>query len=114
MEPKKGIDPLYPSRNAHDHAALRTAHSEWGSFVAPGGLTLRGRDHAADFDLAWLRAFPDLRITIERVTSGGASVVVEGNASGTQLGPLRLLDHEVAPLGRPVRVPFCVVYTVEE
>ena len=114
MQPVEVVRRFFQAYNAHDRELMAASYSEWGSFAAPGGLTMQGRKDAAAFDRSWLAAFPDLAITLTTVRADGAGVVVEGVARGTHLGPLRLLDREVMPMGRSVEVPFCAVYSVDD
>jgi predicted ester cyclase len=113
LEPRDVVERFYSAYNAHDTDAMARCYSEWGDFVAPGELTMRGRDQASAFDRRWVGAFPDLHIELRTVMESGQWVVVEGTASGTHAGPLRFFGWDVAPTGRRVVADFAVIYHVE-
>ena len=65
----------------------------------PGGTTLNGIQETVDFMAAYLRAFPDISVTIEDQIAEGDCVVTRVTFQGTHKGPL----GEIPPTGKPVR-----------
>jgi predicted ester cyclase len=113
-DPKRVVEAFFDAYNAHDVELMASYYSEWGDFVAPGGLTMRGRDLASRYNAGWLAAFPDFRVTPHRYTNAGNIVAVEASMEGTHLGALRVASLDVAPTGRRISGQFTVIYEVQE
>jgi steroid delta-isomerase-like uncharacterized protein len=69
--------------NAHDEARIRELNGENVVFEAPGEIRLEGRDAATEYAMAWLRAFPDARITVTNELADGDWVAQEFTFEGT-------------------------------
>jgi steroid delta-isomerase-like uncharacterized protein len=69
--------------NAHDEARIRELNGENVVFEAPGEIHLEGRDAATEYAMAWLRAFPDARITVTNELADGDWVAQEFTFEGT-------------------------------
>ena len=50
--------------NAHDEQRIRELNGENTVFEAPGDVRIQGRDAATEYAMAWLRAFPDAKLTV--------------------------------------------------
>jgi steroid delta-isomerase-like uncharacterized protein len=74
--------------NAHDEERIRELNAENAVFEAPGDVKVEGRDGATEYAMAWLRAFPDARITVHNELAAGDWVVQEFTFSGTHEGTL--------------------------
>ncbi len=72
--------------NAHDEARIREVNGENGVFEAPGDVKVEGREAATEYAMAWLRAFPDARLSVHNEVAAGDWVVQECTFEGTQ-GP---------------------------
>jgi len=69
--------------NAHDQQRIRNLNGDDTVFEAPGEVKVEGRDAATDYAMAWVRAFPDARITVHNEIVGGEWVVQEFTFTGT-------------------------------
>jgi steroid delta-isomerase-like uncharacterized protein len=63
--------------NAHDEARIRELNAENVVFEAPGDVQLEGREAATGYAMAWIRAFPDARITVRSEFVDGDWVIQE-------------------------------------
>lgn len=69
--------------NSHDEARIRELNGENVVFEAPGEIRLEGRDAATEYAMAWLRAFPDARLTVTNELADGDWVAQEFTFEGT-------------------------------
>ena len=69
--------------NAHDESRIRELNGENTVLEAPGDVHIEGRDAATEYAMAWLRAFPDARITIKNELAEGDWVAQEFTFEGT-------------------------------
>src|SRR5438067_11490708 len=69
--------------NAHDEGRIRELNAESAVMEAPGDVRLKGSDAATEYAMAWLRAFPDARITVNNELVDGDWVVQEFMFEGT-------------------------------
>ncbi len=69
--------------NAHDERRIRETYAENPVVEAPGGVRLEGLEAAMEFSMAWLRAFPDVRLTARNELEAGDWVVQEFTFEGT-------------------------------
>jgi len=73
--------------NAHDEGAMRELNDPSGTFEAPGGVHLHGRE-ATNYSALWLKACPDAKLTVRNELISGSWVVEEVTFHGTHQGPL--------------------------
>jgi predicted ester cyclase len=89
-------------------------YSDKSTFDVPGGVRLEGLDGARLFWAGYQDAFPDNRVVERRLFGQDGQVLVEGVFEGTHAGPLPTPDGQIVePTGRPVRIPFSLIYLVE-
>jgi steroid delta-isomerase-like uncharacterized protein len=69
--------------NAHDESRIRELNADNVKFEAPGEVRIEGREPATEYAMAWLRAFPDARITIHNELVSGDWVAQEFTFEGT-------------------------------
>jgi predicted ester cyclase len=69
--------------NGHDEGQIRELNAENGVIEAPGDVRLEGRDATTEYAMAWLRAFPDARITVNNELVAGDWVAQEFTFTGT-------------------------------
>jgi steroid delta-isomerase-like uncharacterized protein len=74
--------------NAHDEDRIRELNAGNTVFEAPGEVRVEGRDAATEYAMAWVRAFPDARISVHNELASGDWVVQEFTFTGTHEGPL--------------------------
>ena len=69
--------------NAHDEDRIRALNAENAVFEAPGDVRVEGREAATQYAMAWLRAFPDARLTVNNELVAGDWVAQEFTFEGT-------------------------------
>jgi steroid delta-isomerase-like uncharacterized protein len=69
--------------NAHDEARMHALDKDDVVFEAPGDVKLVGPDATTEYAMAWLRAFPDARITVHNSIEAGEWSVQEFTFEGT-------------------------------
>jgi predicted ester cyclase len=116
---------------AHDNADIaRSLYEHWNArefernaelmlddgeiHLVGSDLRFRGPDGVLEYSRMWADAFPDGRVTIERVIASGDHVCVEFTGRGTHTGTLRAPGGDVAPTGRSVTVHACDVYELRD
>jgi predicted ester cyclase len=80
---------LYEAFNNRDFDLLSEAVAPEGTITMVGsGQTFTGQDGARQGNMMWDEAFPDGRITVDRVIARDDCVVVEFTGRGTHTGTL--------------------------
>ena len=74
--------------NAHDEARIRELNAENAKVEAPGDVKIEGREAATEYAMAWLRAFPDARVTVHNELAAGDWVTQEFTFEGSHEGTL--------------------------
>src|ERR687885_2751209 len=69
--------------NAHDEERIRELNGENAVLEAPGDVHVEGREAATQYAMAWLRAFPDGRLTVNNELVAGDWVTQEFTFEGT-------------------------------
>jgi steroid delta-isomerase-like uncharacterized protein len=83
--------------------------------IDPGAGRMDGLEAFRAYGEAFLRAFPDGRLTADRLVAETAdTIVVEGRFSGTHTGPLAGPDGDVPPTGRRLELPFVDVFDARD
>lgn len=77
--------------NAHDEARLHAVGADDVVFEAPGDVKLVGPDAMTEYAMAWLRAFPDARLTVNNTIVADdwavQEITFEGTHDDTLVGP---------------------------
>jgi predicted ester cyclase len=106
------VDATTETWNARDREGYLALYTDDCEITAPG---FAGRGHEA-LGLYWdvyMTAFPDNRITVQRVLGGDgeAPAAEQSVIEGTQTGPLPGADGSVLPpTGRHMSGSFCMVH----
>jgi steroid delta-isomerase-like uncharacterized protein len=96
--------------SAHDLDRVSAVVDENFEFVdVGGGEVMHGREAWRAFCAVFVTAFPDLTQEVRLLVDAGEHAFAEVVARGTHTGPLATPDGEIAPTGRTIEVPFCVV-----
>jgi predicted ester cyclase len=74
------------------------------------GASVSGRDDVLDFLGVFWEAFPDGRLTTQRVITDGTAAAAEGTFTGTHDGVFHTPDGDVAPTGKPVEFRWAATY----
>ena len=69
--------------NAHDEERIRQLNAENAIIEAPGDMRVEGREPTTQYAMAWLRAFPDARLTVHNELVDGDWVVQQFTFEGT-------------------------------
>ena len=89
--------------NAHDENRIRELNAENGVLEAPRDVRLEGREAATQYGLAWLRAFPDARVTVHNELEAGDWVVQEFTFEGTHSGTMSTPAGDIPATNRRLR-----------
>ena len=105
--------------NAHDEERIRQLNAENAVVEAPGDVRVEGREATTEYAMAWLRAFPDARITVHNELVDGDWVAQEFTFEGTHEGTLSSPNGDIPAThkrlqGRAVQVFKVVGYTVTD
>lgn len=91
-----------------DEIAEATAPDGTLTIVASGD-TFEGVEGSRRYNSMWVDAFPDGKVTVDRVIASGDDVVVEFTGRGTHTGTLVTSMGEIPATGRSVTLQFCDV-----
>lgn len=100
--------------NAHDEQRIRELNGDNAVFEAPGDVKVEGRDAATEYAMAWLRAFPDARITVRNELADGDWVVQEFTFTGTHDGTLASPAGEIPATHKTLNGRGVQIFRVEE
>ena len=81
--------------------------------VVGTGETFHGPEGFHQIDKMWADAFPDGKITEDRIIEAGDLVVVEYTGRGTHTGPLVISAGTIPATGRSVTLQFCDIFEVK-
>lgn len=102
---------LYEDWNARELERAAEHMRDDGEVALVGsGTRFRGPDGLLELERMWAEAFPDGRVSIDRVIASGDCVCVEVTGRGTHTGTLRFPGGEIAPTGLSVTLHRCDVY----
>jgi predicted ester cyclase len=95
--------------NAHDEGRIRELNAEQGVLEAPGDVRVEGREAATQYAMAWIRAFPDARLTVNNEVASGDWVAQEITFTGTHEETLMSPGGEIPAthkrlIGRAVQI----------
>jgi len=71
------------------------------------GDVFEGAEGARKYNETWADAFPDGRLTVDRVIASGDHVAVEFTGRGTHTGTLATSMGDIPATGRAVTLQFC-------
>jgi steroid delta-isomerase-like uncharacterized protein len=96
--------------SAHDLDRVAAVVDERFEFAdMGGGEVVHNREEWRAFCAVFVTAFPDLTQDVHLLIDADEYAFAEVVARGTHTGPLVTAEGEVAPTGRTIEVPFCVV-----
>lgn len=81
---------------------------------AGSGQTWRGPDEGLRYNTMWTDAFPDGKVTLDRIIESGDLVVVEYTGQGTHTGPFVTPGGTIPATGRAAKLHFCDVYEIKD
>ena len=96
--------------SAHDLGRVGAVVDEKFEFRdLAGGDVVHSREEWRAFCGGFVTAFPDLAQELQLLVDAGEHAFAEVVARGTHTGPLATPEGEIAPTGRTIEIPFCVV-----
>jgi steroid delta-isomerase-like uncharacterized protein len=99
--------------NAQDRARIRELNSENVTFEAPSEVRVEGREAATAYAMAWLRAFPDARLTVYSELVDGDWVAQEFTFEGTHEDTLSSPSGEIPATHRRLEGRGVQIFKVE-
>ena len=105
--PRQIVEQLNQALNNHDVAAGRALYASDAHLVMASGhqLDLDGLDRLTSMTI---KAFPDMRISVQRLVTDGETVITQEVLEGTHEGPFAGL----APTGKKISLPIVHVTIV--
>jgi steroid delta-isomerase-like uncharacterized protein len=102
---------FYDAWNAREFERSAELMADDGELVMVGtGQTFRGPDGVIEFSRMWADAFPDGKVTVERIISSGDTIAVEYTGRGTHTGTLASPMGDIEATGKSVTLQLCDVY----
>ena len=99
--------------NAHDEDRIRELNAENAVLEAPGDVRVEGGEAATQYALAWLKAFPDARLTVNNELVSGDWVAQEFTFEGTHEDTLTGPGGDVPATHRRVNGRGVQIFRVE-
>jgi steroid delta-isomerase-like uncharacterized protein len=99
--------------NAHDEDRIRELNAENAVIEAPGDVRIEGREPTTQYALAWLRAFPDARITVHNELAEGNWVAQEFTFEGTHEDTLSSPNGDIPATHKQLKGRGVQVFKVE-
>jgi steroid delta-isomerase-like uncharacterized protein len=102
---------FYDAWNAREFERSAELMADDGELVMVGsGRTFRGPDGVIEFSRMWADAFPDGKVTIEKIIASGDTIAVEYTGRGTHTGTLASPMGDIEATGKSVTLQLCDVY----
>jgi steroid delta-isomerase-like uncharacterized protein len=73
----------------------------------------KGRENVIEVMKAWKSAFPDVKGTIENITSDGVSTTTRVTWYGKHTGPLQTPNGDIPPTGKEIEIRSCYLAEVK-
>lgn len=106
---------LYDAFNSRDFDREAALWADEGVMTNVGsGEQLRGPEGSRQSNRFWAEAFPDGRVTVDRVVAADPYVVVEFTGRGTHTGTLTSPAGSIPATGRSVTLQLCDVLELRD
>jgi predicted ester cyclase len=103
MADTKAVSDAYTDAfNAHDEQGIRACFADGATFTAPGGVSLQGADAITEYNMGWLRAFPDAKVTVTNEVIAGEWAMTQGEYNGTHTETLSSPEGDIPATGKSV------------
>jgi steroid delta-isomerase-like uncharacterized protein len=100
---------LHEAWNERRFDEIAEASADGTITIVGSGDTFEGVEGAYAFSTMWADAFPDARVTVDRVVDADDLVVVEYTGRGTHTGTLRTGMGDFPATGRNLTLQLCDV-----
>jgi steroid delta-isomerase-like uncharacterized protein len=107
---KKVVERYVELLNKHDLNEIRKLYHKDYTYTGSDGKLQKGPDAGIAAIDMYLKAFPDMKVEVNRMFSDGHTVISELTGSGTHKGMLM----GMAPTGRTGRVLMCNILEVRD
>lgn len=87
--------------NAHDESGIRELEADRAVLEAPGEVHIEGGEATAQYAMAWLRAFPDSRLTVVNELVTGDWIAQEFTFEGTHEQTLSTPTGDIPATHKP-------------
>lgn len=94
---REAVNAFIDAFNAHDERRMREGYAESVVFEAPGGVRVEGPDAATQFAMSFIRAFPDVRLTVRNQFESEGWVAFEAEFVGTHQDTLEGPGGSIPP-----------------
>jgi steroid delta-isomerase-like uncharacterized protein len=88
VDARQAANEFVDAFNSHDERRIREGYAENVIFEAPGGVRLEGPEAATEFAMSFVRAFPDVRLTISNLFESQGWVAFEAEFEGAHQATL--------------------------
>ena len=102
---KKVAERVTKAFNAHDAVAVASFYTEDATMIGSGEPEpIKGRKAIEENQVAWYRAFPDVKIDTSKTLISENYIVIEFTFTGTNSGPMKTPEGDLPATGRTVSV----------
>jgi len=99
--------------NAHAPDRIRELYGENVAFEGPGDVRLEGAEATTQYAIAWLGAFPDVRLSVQNELVDGDWVAQECTIEGTHEGTLSSPGGDIPATHKRLNGRFAQILKVE-
>lgn len=111
---REAVNAFIDAFNAHDERRMREGYAESVVFEAPGGVRVEGPDAATQFAMSFIRAFPDVRLTVRNQFESEGWVAFEAEFVGTHQDTLEGPGGSIPPTNRRVTGRAVEILRIED
>ncbi len=110
---KKMAEKITKTLNSRDAAATANLYTEDAVYYEPNEpKSLRGRKAMEKNYANYFRAFPDIGVETKSVFVDGNHIIIEGEWSGTNTGPLATPEGELPATGHKIKIKFASIMRI--
>lgn len=99
---KKALDEFTDAFNSHDPERIKACYADDATFTAPGGVTLEGADAITEYNMTWLRAFPDAVGAVTNEVLAGDWAATQLTFTGTHTETLAGPDGDIPATNKSI------------
>lgn len=110
--PREVWNTAFMAFNSKDEKKCRELWAPDVEVTAPGGMTFKGIDQTLEFLRSWWTAFPDMKVTNDRLCIDGQTVVEVGEFMGTHRGVFNTPMGNIQPTNKHVRGKFVQIHEI--
>lgn len=111
---RQAVNDFIDAFNSHDERRIREGYAENVVFEAPGGVRLQGPEAATEYAMSFVRAFPDVRLTVRNQFESDGWVAFEGEFEGTHRETLEGPGGSIPATNRRVTGKAAEILRIED